>query len=30
MEKLLFTSEEDLMGSKKEPDAIKDENMVKK
>lgn len=29
MEKLLFTSEDDLVGSKKEPDAIKDENMVK-
>jgi hypothetical protein len=29
MEKLLFTSEDDLVGSKKEPNAIKDENMVK-
>lgn len=29
MEKLLFANEEDLIGSKKEPDAIKDDNMVK-
>jgi hypothetical protein len=29
MEKLLFSSEDDLLGSKKEPDSIKDENMVK-
>jgi hypothetical protein len=29
MEKLLYASEEDLVGSKKEPEAIKDENMVK-
>jgi hypothetical protein len=29
MEKLLFTSEDDLVGSKKEPNAIKDEKMVK-
>jgi hypothetical protein len=30
MEKLLFNTEDDLVGTKTEPDSIKDEEMVKK
>ena len=30
MEKLLFSNEEDLVGTKKEAEVVKDEDMVKK
>ena len=30
MEKLLFSNEEDLVGTKKETEVVKDEDMIKK